>query len=199
MKLKEFNIVICGIGGQGVITLANIIAEAALLQGFDVKTSELHGLAQRGGTIQSHVRFGDKIYSSLVLKGEAHLVIGLELLETLRACDYGSKESKTIFLIDNYRIIPLSVSVLGEKYQSLKEIVKKLKLFSKKVITLNASEAVKKETGSIVSTNVFLLGYASSKKLIPIRKKFLLKGIEKIVPERHLEMNKKVFELGVKI
>jgi indolepyruvate ferredoxin oxidoreductase beta subunit len=145
------------------------------------------------------VRFGDKIYSSLVLKGEAHLVIGLELLETLRACDYGSKESKTIFLIDNYRIIPLSVSVLGEKYQSLKEIVKKLKLFSKKVITLNASEAVKKETGSIVSTNVFLLGYASSKKLIPIRKKFLLKGIEKIVPERHLEMNKKVFELGVKI
>lgn len=196
--MKEFNIVICGIGGQGVITLANVIAESALLQGYDVKTSELHGLAQRGGTIQSHIRFGDKIYSSLVLKGEAHLVIGLELLETLRACDYGSKESKTVFLIDNYRIIPLSVSVLGEKYQSLKEIVKKLKLFSKKVITLNAAETVKKEIGNVVSTNIFMLGHISSKKLIPIKKKFLLEGIKKIVPEKYSEMNKKVFELGAK-
>lgn len=196
--MKEFNIVITGIGGQGAITLANIIGEAALLQGYDVKISELHGLAQRGGTIQSHIRFGDKIYSSLVLKGEAHLIIGLELLETLRACNYGSKENKTIFLVDNCKIIPLSVSVLGEKYQTLKEIVKKLKLFSKKVITLNASETVKKETGSTVSTNVFMLGYASSKKLIPIKKKFLLEGIRKIVPEKYFEMNKKIFELGTK-
>lgn len=194
--MKEFNIVIAGIGGQGVITLANIIAEAAFLEGYDVKTSELHGLAQRGGSIQSHVRFGEKIYSPLVLKGEAHLVIGLELLEALRACNYGSKEAKTVFLVDNYKVIPLSVSVLGEKYLTLKKIVKKLKLFSKKVIALNASQIVKKETGSIVATNVFMLGYASSKKLIPIKKKNLLLGIEKTVPEKHLELNKKIFELG---
>lgn len=196
--MKEFNIVITGVGGQGVVTLANIISEAALTQGYDVKTSELHGLAQRGGTIQSHIRFGDKIYSSLVLKNNANLIIGLELLEALRSAEYGSKEIKTIFLIDNYKIIPLSVSILGEKYPTLKEIVKKLKLFSKRAIILNASEIVKKETGSVVSSNVFMLGYMSSKKIIPIKKKFLLEGIKKIIPEKYFEMNKNIFELGEK-
>jgi indolepyruvate ferredoxin oxidoreductase beta subunit len=194
--MKEFNIIITGIGGQGVLTLANIIAEAALRQGFDVKGSELHGLAQRGGTIPCHVRFGKKMYSPLVLEGEADLVIGLEPLEALRACYYGSKESRTVFLIDSYRAIPLSVSVLGQKYPSLKEISRLLKPFSKKVIILKASEAVKKETGDIIATNIYLLGYAVSKKLIPLKKKFLLEGIKETVPEKYFETNKKIFALG---
>jgi indolepyruvate ferredoxin oxidoreductase beta subunit len=194
--MKEFNIVITGIGGQGVLTLANIINEAALKQGYDVKSSELHGLAQRGGSIPCHVRFGEKIYSPLVLEGKANLIIGLEPLEALRACYYGSKESKTVFLIDSYKAIPLSVYVLGQKYPSLKEIKRLLKPFSKKVIFLNASEIVKKETGNIIATNIYMLGYASSKKLIPIKKKFLLDGIKEIVPRRYFEINKKIFELG---
>jgi indolepyruvate ferredoxin oxidoreductase beta subunit len=194
--MKEFNVVVTGIGGQGVLTLANIISEAALKQGYDVKGSELHGLAQRGGTIPCHVRFGDKVYSPLVLEGEANLVVGLEPLEALRACYYGSKETKTVFLIDSYRAIPLTVSVLGQNYPSFKEINKLLKPFSKKVIILNASDVVKKETGDIVATNIYLLGYASSKKLIPIKKKFLLEGIKEIVPEKYFELNKKIFGLG---
>jgi indolepyruvate ferredoxin oxidoreductase beta subunit len=197
--MKEFNIVITGIGGQGVLTLANIISEAALKQGYDVKGSELHGLAQRGGTIPCHVRFGKKMYSPLVLEGEADLVIALEPLEALRACYYGSKESKTVFLIDSYRAIPLSVSVLGQKYPSLKEISKLLKPFSKKAIVLNASKAVRRETGDIIATNICLLGYANSKKLIPIKKKFLLWGIREIVPEKYFETNKRIFELGSRI
>jgi indolepyruvate ferredoxin oxidoreductase beta subunit len=194
--MKEFNIVITGIGGQGVLTLANIISEAALKQGYDVKSSELHGLAQRGGTIPCHVRFGRKIYSPLVLEGEANLVIGLETLEALRAYYYGSKESETVFLIDTYTAIPISVSVLGQKYPSLKEINKILQPFSKEVIILNASEIVKKETGSIVTTNICLLGYATSKKIIPIKKNFLIEGMKEIVPEKYFEINKKIFEIG---
>lgn len=194
--MKEFNIVISGIGGQGVLTLQNIIAEASVKQGYDVKTSELHGLSQRGGGISSHIRFGDKIYSPLVLQGEANLVIGLEPLEALRVSYYASKKNKTVFLVNSEMTLPVSVTVLKEKYPSLKEIKKILAGFSSKVIILDASEAVKKETGDVVATNIFLLGYACGKKLIPIKKELILEAMKELISEKYFDSNKKVFELG---
>jgi indolepyruvate ferredoxin oxidoreductase beta subunit len=196
--MKEFNIVITGVGGQGILTLGRIIAEAALKQGYDVRTTELHGLAQRGGSIPFHVRFGEKMYTPLVLEGEANLIIGLEPLEALRASYYGSKKNKTVFLIDTHRISPISVSILGERYPYIKNIIKKLKPFSKKVIILNASDIVKKETGDVIQTNVYMLGYAFSKKLIPLKKKIILNAIEKIIPKKYFEINKRIFELASK-
>ena len=83
--MKDFDIVLTGVGGQGIITLQKIISEAAIKQGYDVKASELHGLAQRGGHIECHVRIGKKIYSSLVRQGNADLIIALEPLEGMRA------------------------------------------------------------------------------------------------------------------
>lgn len=194
-KMKEFNVIIAGVGGQGVLTLQNIISEAAMLQGYDVKTSELHGLAQRGGGVSSHLRFGEKIYSPLVLQGGANLVFAIEPLEALRVCYYASKENKTTFLVNTQRIIPLSVTILKEKYPSNSEIEKMLKGFSDKAIFLDASETVKKETGDTITANIFMLGYAA-KNLLPIKKEVLLNGIKSIVPEKHFEMNKKIFELG---
>jgi indolepyruvate ferredoxin oxidoreductase beta subunit len=195
--MKEFNIVLTGVGGQGVLTLGMIIAEAALKQGYDVRTTELHGLAQRGGSIPFHVRFGKKMYTPLVLEGEANVIISLEPLEALRSCYYGSKQHKTIILMDNDTVVPLSVSVLGETYPSIEEIKKSLKDFSEKVIVLNASEIVKKETGSDIAANIYLLGYAFSKKLIPLKENFILKAMEEVAP-KYFEANKKVFELGMK-
>lgn len=194
--MKEFNTVIAGTGGQGVLTLMRIIAEAALRQGYDVKTSELHGLAQRGGPIPCHIRFGEKIYSPIVMEGEAHLIIGLEPLEALRSCYYGSRENKTTILVNNYSIIPLSVFVAKEVYPSLDEIVETLKNFSARVIALNASGIVKEAIGNIIPTNIYMLGYSLSKGLIPLEKQFVLEGIEENVPKKFLEVNKKVFELG---
>lgn len=196
MMIKEFNIVITGIGGQGVLTLSSIIAEAAFLQGYDVKTSELHGLAQRGGTIPSHVRFGKKIFSPIVREGEANLIIGLEPLETLRACYYGSKENKTVFLFDVEKTVPISVSILKEKYPSIEEIKKLLEPFAYKIIDVNASEIVKRETGSTLGVNIFLLGCASCAGLIPIERNFLLEGMKKVIKEKYFETNKKIFDLG---
>ncbi len=195
--MKEFNMVIVGVGGQGVITLMRVIAEAALEEGYDVKTSELHGLAQRGGSVPCHIRFGKKIYSPLVMEGEAHLIIALEPLEALRVSYFGSRENETTFLVNNYTIIPLSVPIIKERYPPLRHIVEDLKYFSRKVIVINASEKVKKEIGSIIPTNIYMLGYAYSKGLIPLTKKSLLKGIEEIIPKRHLELNKKIFEMGI--
>jgi len=196
--MKEFNMIIVGVGGQGIITLMQVIAEAALKQGYDVKTSELHGLAQRGGSVPCHIRFGKKIYSPLVMEGEAHLIVALEPMEALRASYFGSKENNTTFLVNNYRIIPLSVPIIKEKYPSLRKVVEGLKHFSSKVIVVNASDIVKRETGSIVSTNIYLLGYALSKKLIPLKKEFVLEGIKEIISKRYLEVNKKIFQLGLK-
>jgi indolepyruvate ferredoxin oxidoreductase beta subunit len=197
-RMKEFNVVIAGIGGQGSITLAYVLAQAAFLKGYDVKTSELHGLAQRYGSVPCHVRFGEKIYSSVIMEGEANLIIGLEPLETVRACYYGSKENGTIFVIDTKRIFPLSVQVCKEPYPSLKRIQKMLRAFGEKVFAVNASEAVKKLTGSFVASNIYLLGFCSAKKLIPIEKEFILEGMRKVLPEKLFDLNKKVFEEGEK-
>ena len=193
--MKEFNIIISGVGGQGVITLQNILAEAAMLDGYDVKTSELHGLSQRGGGVSSHVRFGGKIYSPMVLQGEASLVFGMEPLEALRVRYYTSKEKKSIFLVNSQRILPLSVTALKDKYPSNKELESTLKKFSEKTIFLDASDAVKKETGDTVTANIYMLGYAA-KKILPIKKETILKAIKIIVPEKHFEMNKKIFDMG---
>jgi len=195
--MKEFNIVVIGIGGQGALTLGIVIAEAALKQGYDVRTTELHGLAQRGGSIPIHVRFGKKMYTAMVLEGEADLVLALEPLEALRSAYYGSKQHKTVFVIDNDPVIPLSVSVLGEKYPSIEEIEKNLKDFSEKVIVLNASDIVKKETGSDIAANVYLLGYVVGKGLLPLKEKYILEVMQELGP-KYFEVNKKIFEMGMK-
>ncbi len=194
--MKEFNMITIGVGGQGILTMMRIIAESALKQGYDVKTSELHGLAQRGGSVPCHIRFGKKIYSPLVMEGEAHLIIALEPLEALRACYFGSNQNDTTFLVNNYKIIPISVPIMKEKYPSLNKIFENLKHFSSKVIVINASEIVKKEIGSITPTNIYMLGYAISKDLIPLKREFILEGIEEIIPEKYLDVNIRVFELG---
>lgn len=196
--MKEFNVIVAGVGGQGALTLGIIIAEAAMKQGYDVRTTELHGLAQRGGSIPIHIRFGEKMYTPLVLEGEADLIIALEPLEALRSAYFGSKKHKTTFLIDDYKIPPITVSAFGEKYPGMESITNSLKPFGSKVIILNASETVKKETGSILTSNIFMLGYALSKGLIPIKEKFILEAMKENVPEKYFEMNKKIFEQGMK-
>jgi indolepyruvate ferredoxin oxidoreductase beta subunit len=196
--MKEFNVIVTGVGGLGAMTLGRIIAEAALKQGYDVRTTELHGLAQRGGSIPLHIRFGNKMYTPLILEGEANLIIALEPLEALRASYFGSKRQRTVFLIDNYRLPPITVSVLGEKYPSMENIVNHIKPFAGEILIINASDIVKKETGNVITSNIFILGYTVGKELIPLKEKFVLEAISEIVPPRYLELNKKVFEMGMK-
>ncbi len=192
--MKDFNIVLTGVGGQGILTLQKIISEAAMRQGYDVKASELHGLAQRGGHIECHVRIGKKIYSSLVRQGNADLIIALEPLEGMRATYYSSKQ-KTIFLLNSYNIYPLSVYIGEGKYPSIDKVLDDIKDFSKKIFCINASEIVKRTVGTVVSTNIYMLGYAATENIIPIKKKFILEAMKETIKEKYFEMNKKVFEL----
>ena len=192
-KLKEFNVVAIGVGGQGILTLAGIITEAALKQGYDVKMSELHGLAQRGGSIPCQVRFGKKIYSSLVKTGDADLIIAMEPLEALRASRFASPH-KTILIMNTQEVQPTAVTVLGEKYPELSKIKKELKKFFKKIIDVNATEIATKETGVAVTSNIYMLGMASARGVIPIKRETLLETIKENVPLKYYEMNKKIFE-----
>lgn len=188
-KIDQFNMVIVGTGGQGQITLLRILAEAALAEGKEIRTSELHGLAQRGGSVEVHVRFGKDIFSPLVSPGKANLIFGLEMQEVLRTFLFANPS--TTFLI-NKEIIPIPfVKNLTEN-----EILKNLKKISQKIILIPAEEICQKELGTKVVAGVYLLSFASLKKLLPLKPDSILKAIKKIIPEKYFELNQKAFELA---
>ena len=179
---KDFNIIIVGTGGQGLITLLQIIAEAALASGFDIKTSELHGLSQRGGSVEVHIRFGEKIYSPLISQGKADLIIALETQESLKATYFAN--AKSTFLI-NKHFVPIPL----QKTLSEQQILTTLRKISKKIQVIEAEG---------VTSGVYLLSFASFKNLIPLQPNSILKAIKKVVPKQYLELNKKTFELAKK-
>ena len=188
-SLEQFNMVIVGTGGQGLITLLQIISEAALAEGYDIRTSELHGLSQRGGSVEVHIRFGKKIYSPLVMRAKADLILGLEMQESLKACYYAN--FKTNFLVNKF-IQPISLV----KNLTKEEVLKNLKKISKNVILVPAAEICQKELGTAVVTGVYLISLASFKNLIPIKSSSILKAIKKLIPEKYLELNLKTFDLA---
>lgn len=185
---KNFNIIISGVGGQGLITLVKIITEAALISGQDTKSSELHGLSQRGGSVLTHVIFGKKVYTPLVEQGNADLIIGMEMLEGARALSFCNKNTNV--LINKY-ILPIMGGLSKE------ELEKKLEENAGKNLHLvSASEICKEKLEKEVVSGIYLLGYASSKNLIPIEKEYFLQAIKNSIPEKYLELNIKAFELA---
>jgi len=187
-KVNQFNTLIVGTGGQGQITLLQILAEAALSEGYDVKTSELHGLSQRGGSVEVHIRFGREIFSPLIPQGQADLIIGLEMQECLKATYFANP--KTNFLI-NKHIVPIPL----EKILPEKEILNNLKKVSKNIFLIPAAEICQEKLGTSVVAGVYLISLSSFKNLIPIKPNSLLKAIKKIIPEKYLELNLKTFNL----
>jgi indolepyruvate ferredoxin oxidoreductase beta subunit len=190
-KKDQFNIVICGVGGQGLITMTKILAIAAQEEGYEAKTSELHGLAQRGGSVETHVRFGKKIYSPLVKAGGADLIIALEAQEAVKASFYASKKTGTVFLINKF-LTP----IIEQELIPLEKISKILEDFSKKTLIVPATEVTQKEFNNSVLAGTYLLGKAIYQDLIPLKILSILKAMQEIVPDKFLEINKKAFELA---
>lgn len=191
MQAQTFNIIISGVGGQGVITLLSLIDEAAFIEGYDVKSSELHGLSQRGGSVEVHVRFGKKVDSPLIsgypLGHLADLVISLEMLEGLRELMRTGKNTK--FLVNEY-CLPFQGSLTKE------EIKGHFKAIGDRLHLVAASDICKEKLQNEVVSTIYLLGYAVHKKLIPIKKESVIKAIESIVPEKYRELNIKAFQLA---
>ncbi len=187
-NISEFNIVIAGVGGQGLITLLRVLSEAAREEGYDVRTSELHGLSQRGGSVEVHLRFGKKIYSPLVKAGSADLIIALEAQEALISCRYAG--TKTIFVINNF-IQPIP----AKSALSIEEITKILKRYSAKIFAVSASQICRQELGNEVVSGIYLLGYASHNNLLGLKPEAIIKALEKSIPPEFLELNLKAFNL----
>lgn len=185
MTNKNFNIIISGVGGQGLITLVRVITESALIDGYDVKSSELHGLSQRGGSVLAHIRFGKKIYSPMVEQDNANLIMSLELLEGLRYLSFSNKETNV--LINKH-----SLPVLGGlKEEEILAVLPKQNLY-----LVEASKICKEKLQKEVVSTLYLLGYAVYKNLLPLKEESALKAIENVIPKKYLELNKQAFKLA---
>lgn len=185
---NNFNLIIKGVGGQGIVTLVAIIDQAAFLEGYDIKSSELHGLSQREGSVEAHIKFGKKVYSPLVYKGQADLIIGQELLEGLRSAALAGSQTK--FLINTF-FLPFIGSI--KESEVLDELNK---LPKDKLVLVPASKICQEKLGKEVVSSVYLLGYAVEKGLLPLKREFVLQAIKNIIPEKYLELNIKAFNLA---
>lgn len=183
------NIIICGTGGQGILMASEVLCSAAWRSGFDVKKSEVHGMAQRGGSVSSHVRFGEKVNSVLVEKGAADVVLALEKMEALRWVEFLSPEGKLITC--DLQIEPMTVNTGSAVYPDVEKIIKNLAIPNLMIPVME----IAKELGNLRVMNIILLG-AASKHLPEISEKNWFSAIEERVPPKALQVNLEAFRRG---
>lgn len=188
----EFNILICGVGGQGTILASYVLGNAALKEGLKVRLGEIHGMAQRGGSVVSHVRMGDEVYGSVIPLEKADVIIAFEPLEALRNISSLKKGGKVI--LNTERINPISVSLGESEYPQIQEIISTLSEKGK-VYSFNATEIAKK-IGNQVTMNMVMIGALSFLE-IPIKNETLLETINSVLGKK-AELNIKAFEAGRK-
>ena len=192
--MKEFNIVLAGVGGQGTILAAEAIGTAAVRDELNVRVSEIHGMAQRGGAVVSTVRIGEDVLSSTVLEGRADVLLGFEPFETLRNMKYASE--KTLVIMSTERIPPTELAAKNVKYPSLEKLVEKVQILTSNVLLVDAPRLAKK-AGSGLAQNVVLLGALAGTGVLPVKTESLKEAVRELVPAKHLEMNLRAFELGL--
>lgn len=189
MKENIINILIAGVGGQGVLLASNVASETFVKAGYDVKMSAVRGMAQEGGPMLSHLRIGKKIHSPLISKGEANILVGMELVEAIRSIEYLERDG-LIILLDR-KILPSIVA--SGVYRYPKNLKKEIKKRCKSVLEISYDEIVK-ELKDIKMANMFMLGVLSNYFLV--RKEYWLKTIKEKVPLQIRDLNLTAFELG---
>lgn len=195
----KFDVMLTGVGGEGVLTTQVMIARAANLEGHYVRGVQLHGLAQRGGVIPTFVRFGSEkeVSSPGIMQANADLILAFEPLEAVRATYYARKE-KTIFVINDYPLVPIYANILNTPYPSMNEIIKRIKPFAKEIHVFNASHLGIEKFGSAIFGNTILIGVVAGGGLLPLREDSLREAIRVTAP-RHIESNIEAFELGLQL
>ena len=191
---KSYQIYIIGVGGQGTIKTATIIGEAAMAQGLNVVMSEVHGMAQRGGTVVTELKIGDSL-SPLNEKYSADLLLAFEPSELLRATSIIGKDTNIIASCSS--IIPFTVSLGISKYPDINKINERL---SKKVDNLHFIDAEKiaMEAGNIIAANIVILGAALATSKFPLKKENIIESMKQNLPIKSIDMNIKALEMGSK-
>ncbi|MEQ8174759.1 MAG: indolepyruvate oxidoreductase subunit beta [Syntrophomonadaceae bacterium] len=192
MPNETRNILIVGVGGQGTLLTSRIIAQVVVQMGYDVKVSEIHGMAQRGGSVVSQVRYGEKIYSPIIKKGDADVLLAFEKLEAARWLDYLKPGGKVI--INNDRVDPLPVMTGKAKYPQ--DIDQKIAAMVPDTTIVDAT-SIAIECGNVKAANVVLVGMLSGAMGIPTEE--VEKAIATMVPAKALDVNLKAFREGEKL
>ncbi len=191
--MREFNIVLTGVGGQGILLAAEVLGAAAVKDGLNVRVGEIHGMAQRGGAVVCTVRIGENVSSPLVMEGQAEIILGFEPLETLRSVKYASE--KTLIIMGDEKIPPPELTLKGESYPKMEEILEKMKRFSKNIVIVEALK-IAKEAGSTMVQNSVLLGAVTAIGKLPIKTESLIETLKELVPAKYVKINVKAFKLG---
>lgn len=192
MLNRIMNILIVGVGGQGTLLTSRIIADVAVQMGYDVKVSEVHGMAQRGGSVVSQVRFGDKVYSPIIKKGDADIILAFEKVEAARWLDYLKKDGTVI--INNERVDPLPVMTGKAKYPE--DIDQKIKQLVKKTVVVNASD-IARSCGNVRAANVVMVGLLSA--ALGFSADQVEASIQKTVPAKAIDINLQAFHKGCEL
>ena len=183
------NIMIVGVGGQGSLLASKLLGYLLLTEGYDVKVSEVHGMSQRGGSVVTHVRFGEKVYSPIIDKGEADFIVSFEQLEAARYIEYLKPEGRVV--VNTQQIDPMPVITGAAAYPE--NLIGKMKDLGINVDAMDCL-SLANEAGSSKAVNIVLMGRLSRYFDIPVEK--WKKAIEDCVPEKFRELNLKAFDLG---
>ena len=183
------NVLLVGVGGQGILLASEILSEAAMLAGFDVKKSEIHGMSQRGGSVVSHVRYGREVFSPIVPEGEGDILFGFELMETCRSLPL-IKPGGTI-VANDLQISPPSVLMGNETYPA--DLALKIQDHFPDFKLLDGQKLAR-EAGNVRAANTVLLGAISRR--LAIAEEFWMRALEKMVPSKALDVNKAAFAMG---
>ncbi len=186
------NVMIVGVGGQGTLLASRILGNVCVNEGYDVKMSEVHGMAQRGGSVVTYVKYGDKVYSPIISEGEADIIVSFEELEAYRWISYLKKGGKLV--VNAQQIDPMPVITGAAKYPE--NILEKIKNKADGVVAVDAL-SLANEAGNSKAVNVVLLGVLA--KNSDIEKEKWIEAIRVTVPPKFLEINLKAFELGYNV
>ena len=189
----KYTVQIVGVGGQGVLLASMVLGNAAMAMGHDVAMSEVHGMAQRGGSVLSTVRFGDGVVSPLEAAGSADLILGFEPVETCRNLPLGNKDTAILMNLDP--VLPSMVAAGFEEYPKMDEIEECVKARNTNLVTIDATR-IAIEAGKAVADNAVMIGAVAAMKGFPIPKEVLHDALMAQVPEKFKELNSKAFEMG---
>ena len=189
---EQGNILFCGVGGQGILLASEVSAYSLLAAGMDVRKSEVHGMAQRGGSVTAHLRFGSKVYSPLISPGEADIVVAFEMLEAVRYLPYMHSNSKVI--VNTHKIYPPAVATGKMSYPE--NVLDELAGHDIHTKELDAFE-IASRVGEVRAVNIVMVGVLST--YLPVEEKVYIDVMHERIPERFRDVNIKAFQEGRKM
>ncbi|MFT0899738.1 indolepyruvate ferredoxin oxidoreductase subunit beta [Candidatus Methanoprimaticola sp. MG2] len=189
----KYTIQIVGVGGQGVLMASNVLGTAAMNAGYKVMMSEVHGMAQRGGSVMSTVRFGDNVYSPLEAEGGADLIMGFEPAETVRSLHLGNGSTSILMNLDP--VLPSMVAAGFDEYPAIDDLVEAVRTTNPNVVTIDAT-LIAIKAGKAVAANAVMIGAVAAMKDIPLTKDQLREALVSQVPQKFLDLNLDAFERG---